>query len=111
MKSLKWIGSSKKDLLTFPKKVRIEIGYALYAAQKEEMPESAKPFKGHGSGVYEIVSDYNKNAYRAVYIVNTGEVVYVLHVFQKKSKIGIKTPKEEIAVIKERLKQLKQLLK
>jgi phage-related protein len=54
MKCLKWVGTSKKDLLTFPKKVRIEIGYALYAAQKGETLESTKHFKGHGSGVYEI---------------------------------------------------------
>ncbi len=111
MKSLKWIGSSKKDLLAFPKEVRHEMGYALYVAQKGETHESAKLFKGHGSGVYEIVSDYNKNAYRAIYIVNIGEAVYVLHAFQKKSKTGIKTPKEKITVIEERLKQLKQMLK
>ena len=111
MKSLKWVGSSKKDLLTFPKEVRFEMGHALYVAQKGETYESAKQFKGHGSGVYEIVSDYNKNAYRAIYVVNIGEEVYVLHAFQKKSRTGIKTAKEEIAVIEERLKQLKQMLK
>ncbi|TAK73747.1 MAG: hypothetical protein EPO11_07885 [Gammaproteobacteria bacterium] len=111
VKNLKWIGGSKKDLLAFPKEVRQEIGYALYAAQKGETHESAKPFKGHGSGIYEIVSDYDKNAYRAVYIVNVGEAVYVLHAFQKKSKQGIKTPKEEIAIISERLKKLKLMLK
>mgnify|MGYP006391579425 CR=1 FL=1 len=70
-----------------------------------------KPLKGLGSGVYEIVCDYDKNTYRAVYIVNIGEAIYVLHAFQKKFKTGIKTPKEEIDVIKERLKQLKQTLK
>ena len=111
MKSVKWIGSSKKDLLEFPKEVRFEIGHALYVAQKGETCESAKLFKGHGSGVYEIVSDYDTNAYRAIYIVNIGDAVYVLHAFQKKSKKGIKTPKEEIAVIEERLKQLKQMIK
>jgi len=111
VKSLKWLGSSKKDLLTFPKEVRFEMGHALYVAQTGETYEYAKQFKGYGSGVYEIVSDYNKNAYRAIYIVNIGEAVYVLHAFQKKSKTGIKTPKEEIAVIEERLKQLKQILK
>lgn len=111
MKSLKWVGGSKKDLKAFPKEVRSEMGLALYLAQQGETYESAKQFKGHGSGVYEIVSDYNKNAYRAIYIVNIGEAVYVLHAFQKKSKTGIKTPKEEIIVIEERLKKLKQMLK
>lgn len=87
------------------------MGYALYMAQKGETHESAKLFKGHGSGIYEIVSDYDKNAYRAIYVVNIGDAVYVLHAFQKKSKKGIKTPKEEVTVIEERLKQLKLTLK
>ena len=79
MKSLKWIGSSKKDLMEFPKEVRNEIGHALYVAQQGETHESAKLFKGHGSGVYEIVNDYDKNAYRAVYIVNRKRAVK--HIF------------------------------
>lgn len=111
MKNLKWVGSSRKDLSAFPKTVRFEIGYALYMAQNGDMPDTAKPFKGHGSRVYEIVSDYNKNAYRAIYVVNIGEAIYVIHAFQKKSKTGIKTPKKEIEIIKERLKQLKLTLK
>jgi phage-related protein len=110
VKSLKWVGSSKKDLLEFPTEVRREIGYALYAVQKDERHESIKLFKGHGSGIYEIVSDFDKGTYRAIYIVNLGHAVYVLHAFQKKSKKGIKTPKEEIIVIKERLKKLKVML-
>jgi len=111
VKGLKWVGSSKKDLQAFPKEVCSEMGYALYMAQKGETHESAKLFKGHGSGIYEIVSDYDKNAYRAIYVVNIGDAVYVLHAFQKKSKKGIKTPKEEVTVIEERLKQLKLTLK
>jgi len=111
VKSLKWVGSSKKDLSKFPKEVCAEIGFALYVAQLGGTHESAKIFRGYGSGVYEIVSDYDKNAYRAIYIVNIGDAVYVLHAFQKKSKKGIATPKEEIEVIRERLKQLKQTLK
>jgi phage-related protein len=60
VKSLDWIGSSRKDLLDFPKVVRREIGSALYAAQQGETHASTKLFKGHGSGVYEIVSDFNR---------------------------------------------------
>lgn len=111
MKSLQWVGSSKKDLLDFPDEVRSEIGFALYVAQLGKTHESVKLFKGHGSGIYEIVNDHDKNAYRAIYVVNIGNAVYVLHAFQKKSKKGIETPKEEIVIIKERLKQLKQTLK
>jgi len=78
----------------FPAEVRHEMGYALYIAQRGETAELAKMFRGHGSGVYEIVSDHDKNAYRAIYVVNLGDAVYVLHAFQKKSKKGIATPKE-----------------
>ena len=107
MKTIEWIGSSNKDLKRFPKDVQREIGYALYVAQYGEKHKAVKPLKGYGAGVYEIVSNYNTNAYRAVYIVNIDDKIYVLHAFQKKSKSGIKTPKEELFVIEERLKQVK----
>jgi len=110
MKRLVWVGTSKKDLLKFPDEVRKEIGYALYIAQKGGTHESAKLFKGYGSGVYEIVSDYNKNTYRSVYIVNLNDIIYVLHAFQKKSKKGIKMPIEHIKMIDSRLKKLKEIL-
>lgn len=111
MNDLKWIGNSKSDLLEFPKAVTQEIGYALYLAQGGGMYRKTKPFKGCGSGVYEIVSDFDKNTYRAVYIVNLNNCVYVLHCFQKKSKTGIQTPKEEVDMISRRLKFLKTQLK
>lgn len=107
---LKWVGSSKKDLMQFPNEVKREVGYALYVAQKGDVHDFAKIFKGCGSGVYEIVSNFDTNAYRAIYIVKLNENVYVLHAFPKKSKKGVKTPKEEINVIKERLKRLKASL-
>ena len=111
MKELVWITSSKKDLLAFPAEVRREMGYALYIAQQGATHCSAKLFKGHGSGVYEIVSNYDTNTYRVVYFVQFSDSIYVLHAFQKKSKNGIKTPKKELAIIKERLKYLKTILK
>jgi phage-related protein len=107
VKELEWLNSSKKDLMEFPKEVIQEIGYALYLVQKGEHYAKTKPFKGYGSGVYEIATEYDKNAYRAIYIVSLSNTVYVVHCFQKKSKRGIKTPKEEIEVIKQRLKLLK----
>ncbi|MES2217635.1 MAG: type II toxin-antitoxin system RelE/ParE family toxin [Pseudomonadota bacterium] len=111
LKKLWWVGSSKKDLKSFPEEVIREIGYALYEAQKGDTHESAKMFKGCGSGVFEIVSDFNKNAFRAVYIVNIKDAVYVIHAFQKKSKTGIKTPQEHVDLIKDRIKRLKETLK
>ena len=65
----------------------------------------AKPWKGLGSGVMEIVNRFDSNTYRAVYTVNIGDVIYVLHSFQKKSKSGIGTPREEIEIITARYKQ------
>lgn len=59
----------------------------------------------------EIVVDYDKNTYRAVYAVKIGEAIYVLHCFQKKSKYGIATPKKEIDLIKRRFNEVKQLEK
>jgi phage-related protein len=111
VKELIWLGSSLDDLKSFPADVQDEIGYALHYAQMGSTYSSVKIFKGHGSGVYEIVSNYNTDAYRAIYVVNLDECLYVLHAFQKKSKSGIKTPKTDLNVMETRLKQLKVLLK
>jgi phage-related protein len=111
VKELKWIGSSLEDLKSFPEEVRSEMGFALHCAQKGETHPSAKIFKGYGSGVYGIVSDFNTDAFRAVYIVNIDDCLYVLHAFQKKSKSGIKTPQKDLNMISTRLKQLKLNLK
>ena len=83
----------------------------MHCAQLGNTDSSAKPFKGYGSGVYEIVSNFNTDAYRAIYIVNLDDCLYVLHAFQKKSKSGIKTPKIDLNMIETRLKQLKIILK
>ena len=107
MKNLEWLGDSKKVLMQFPKAVAQEMGYALYLGQIGEHYAKCKLFKGCGSGVYEIALSYDKNAYRAVYIVTLGDTLYVVHSFQKKSKQGIKTPKEEVDIIKQRIKLLK----
>ena len=83
-------------------------GHALYLAQIGRKHPDAKPPTGIGGGVLEVVEDFNKNTYRAVYKVQLGDVVYVLHVFQKKSKSGKATPKADIEVIKSRLKLARQ---
>ncbi len=110
-KFVEWIGSSKKDLADFPDTVQHDIGFALMVAQFGSKHASAKPWKGLGAGIMEIVSNYNTNAYRAIYTVNIGDVIYVLHAFQKKSKSGISTPKEEIALIQARYKKAVELSK
>ncbi len=100
-----WMGSSRKELKAFPKRVKAEVGDALQVAQRGEKHELAKPLKGFSPSVMEIVSNYNSDTYRAVYTVRLTHGVYVLHCFQKKSKHGIKTPQKEIELIRQRLNQ------
>jgi phage-related protein len=105
LKPLKWIGSSRVDLQGFPEAVRKEGGHALHLVQAGETPLHAKPLRGFGgAGVLEIVENYGGNTYRAVYTVPFAEVVFVLHSFQKKSRKGIATPKQDIDLIKRRLR-------
>ncbi len=104
-KRLVWVGSSRRDLKAFPEEVKDIIGYALFEAQVAGKSQSAKPLAGFGgAGVLEIIEDFQRNTYRAVYTVKFSELIYVLHAFQKKSKKGIATPKVEIDLIKRRLK-------
>src|SRR4249920_1788548 len=108
-KPLVWIGSSKKDLKTFPEEVQDLLGYALYVAQMGGKHPDAKPLKGFGgAGVLEIVDDHQGDTYRAVYTVKLREVVYALHAFQKKSTTGIATRKQDIDLIKQRLRQAQE---
>lgn len=99
------VGYSRDDLKEFPNDVREEMGYALYLAQCGEKSLNAKPMKGFlGASVLEIVENFNTDTYRAIYTVRFKGTVYVLHAFQKKSKSGIATPKEDIDLIHRRLK-------
>ncbi len=106
LKNLYWVGSSKKELGTLPDEVVDVFGYALHLAQSGLKHNQAKPLKGFG-GVLEVVEDFKRDTYRAVYTVKFTNAVYVLHCFQKKSKQGIKTPKPNLDMIKERLKVAK----
>lgn len=109
-KPLEWIASSLKDMKAMPEDVRQAFGFALYLAQCGGKHPDAKPLKGFtGAGVLEIVEDYSSDTYRAVYTVRFSDAVYVLHVFQKKSKKGVTTPQEEINKIKARLTMAEEL--
>jgi phage-related protein len=109
LKLVEWIGSSLDDLKDLPEDVQQTIGYALYRAQCGERHPSVKPLKGFkGASVLEVVQDFDGDTYRAVYTIKFEEVVYVLHVFQKKSKRGIETPKQDIELIETRLKRAKE---
>jgi len=107
-KPLDWVGSSKKDFLSFPGPVRDEMGNALGLAQFGGKHPSTKPWKGQGSGVFEVVEDHNGDTYRAVYTVRFSEVVYVLHAFQKKSPSGIRTARSDVDMVERRLRLAQQ---
>ena len=101
-RKLRWVGDSKERLLELPKHVQYALGRVLGYAQFGATHPHAKPCKGIASGVFEIVERFQTDTYRAVYAVQIGEHIYVLHAFQKKSKQGIKTPKQDVDMIKRR---------
>jgi len=110
VKPLEFVGSSRKDMQALPPVVRQVFGRALFLAQLGGKPASAKPLKGHrGAGVLEVVEDYDTDTYRAVYTVRFAEVVYVLHIFQKKSQTGIATPTRDLNLIATRLKKAEEM--
>jgi phage-related protein len=98
------IKSSYKDFRGFPVDVQDEFGFALYLAQTGQHPLSAKPLKGLGSGIVELVENFDGDTYRTVYTVRFETAVYVLHAFMKKSKQDIKTPQTDIDLVKLRLR-------
>ncbi|KIC73725.1 hypothetical protein DB42_BR00060 [Neochlamydia sp. EPS4] len=106
------MGSSKKDFMEFPDGVKNEMGHALYIAQKGEKHRDAKPLKGFGGGsVIEIIQCDARGTYRTVYTVQMEKAVIILHAFQKKSKTGIQTPKQEIDLVEQRLRTAHQKYK
>ena len=108
-KPIKWVGSAKRDLDAMPEDVKDAFGYAIDLAQAGGKHPDAKPLSGFGSaGVIEVVEDHRGDTFRAVYTVRLAGWIYVLHCFQKKSKGGIKTPKEDLEVIRIRMKAAAQ---
>lgn len=99
-----WVGSSKSDLMEFPEAVKDAMGVALSVAQFGGKHPSAKPWKGLGPGVLEIVEDYRTDTYRAVYTVRFSSAVYVLHAFQKKSPKGKRTAQTDVQLVAKRLR-------
>ncbi len=108
---ISWLKGARKVFDKFPKNAREYFFRALDLAAEGKKSDIAKPMKGIGSGVFEIALRYQTDAFRVVYAVQIGEDLWVIHAFQKKSTEGIKTPKNEIDVIQDRLKRLKEILK
>jgi len=109
-KDVVWVASSLDDLKEFPESVRQLMGFAIFQAQCGAKHINAKPLKGFkGSGVLEVVEDFDGDTYRTVYTVRFADVVYILHAFQKKSKKGIATPRHDIDLITARLRMAEQI--
>ncbi len=112
LKKVIWVGSSRRDLRTFPEPVRDHIGYALYVAQRGGKHRDAKTLSGFGgAGVVEVVSDYRGDTFRAVYTLRFARSLFVLHAFQKKSKTGRETPQREMELIRRRLREAEEIAK
>ncbi len=109
LRPLVWLGTSLRNLRAFPDEAKKIIGDELQLIQFGGMPKDAKPFKGVGSGVFEIALRHDAEAYRTVLAVQLGRNIYVLHAFQKKSKKGIATPKPDVDLIKQRYKEAREL--
>ena len=103
IRSLLWIGSSRKDYLAFPARVQDSFGFSLFLAQTGQRPPSAKQLKGFKTAVVELVEDFDGDTFRAVYTTRIGTAIYVLHAFKKKSNRGVSTPHSHIDLIKKRL--------
>ena len=109
MKDVIWVGDSREQLRRFPKGARRLIGKALEYAQFGDKHPAAKPMRGLGTGVLQIVARHSTNAYRVVYTISIRERIYVLHCFEKKSTRGIRTPKRETDLIKRRLRRVREM--
>ena len=101
LKSDESVGSNRADLKRFPDPVQDHMGFAIYQAQFRH--RDAKPLRGFGSGVLEMVSRHDGDTFRAVYTVRFEAAVYVLHAFQKKAQRGITSSKPELDLFRRRL--------
>jgi len=111
IRQISWLKAARNDFESFPQGAQIEMGRALSVIAEGRYPDIAKPFKGAGSGVFELALRHRGDAFRIVYAVQIGADIWVVHSFQKKSRTGIKTPKAEVDLIHERLKRLKEMLR
>lgn len=111
IRPISWLASARRVFDAFPEGARDTMIDALSVAAEGGKAAIAKPMKGIGSGVFEVALPFRGNAFRVVYAVQLGDDLWVIHAFQKKSTHGIKTPRHEIELIKDRLKRLKEMLR
>jgi len=111
MKDVEFVGSSDDDLRAFPQVARQRAGYQLHLVQSGRDPSDWKSMRTVGPGCREVRIRDAGDAYRVFYVASIGDTVFVLHCFQKKSKSGIATPKEDMNTIRARLKIAEALAK
>src|SRR5258708_3450687 len=110
LKPVIWVGSSLEDLREFPSPVQDHMGYALYIAQRGGKHQDAKVLRGFGgAGVLEVIKDHRGDTFRAVYTLKYARTVFVLHAFQKKSKSGRETPRRDMDLIQQHLREAQQI--
>jgi phage-related protein len=110
LKPIVWVGSSRNDLRALPDPVQDHMGYAIYVAQRGGKHRDAKVLRGFGgAGVLEVVKDFRGDTFRAVYTLRYAGAVYVVHVFQKKSKSGRETPRRDTELIEKRLREAEKI--
>ncbi|WP_454061955.1 type II toxin-antitoxin system RelE/ParE family toxin [Candidatus Nitrospira salsa] len=110
IRRISWIKAAHKTFTRFPIDAQDQIMTTLRLAATGRKSQLTKPLKGFGSGILEVALPYQGDAYRTIYAVQLGEDMWVIHAFKKKSTQGIKTPKKELEVIEDRIKQLKREL-
>lgn len=109
-RAISWVKAARKDFAKFPQSARTAVESALTIATEGRLAHIAKPMKGLGSGVYEVALAHRGNAYRAVYAIRIDRDIWVVHAFQKKARSGIETPKQDVDLIRQRLRRLKDEL-
>ncbi len=110
-RDISWIRAARKDFLKFPQTVRERMFECLEEVSEGFTTTEVKPLANLGSGVFEITVAYRTDAYRTVYALKIDSDIWVIHAFKKKSHKGIKTPKPDIDLVKERIKRLKETVK
>jgi len=108
-RKIDWRGSSYRDLLEMPARVRGTFGHALGLAQNNLRYEDAKTLAGFKPALVEILEDDDGDTYRAVYTAHYEDVLYVLHCFKKKSSSGRNLPKRDRETIEARLAEVKRI--
>jgi phage-related protein len=108
---ISWLKAAQREFLTFPREVQTDMLAALDVAARGGKSDDAKPFKGVDGGVFEIAIRHRGDAFRAIYALRLGSALWVIDVFQKKSKTGIKTPQADVDRIKERIRRLREALR